>query len=153
MLKIRTTYKFAVRAKDKAGNWSSWKYTPTFTPRSYNEKNATVRRSTGWTFYNSDAAYGDRYAYSTTKGAWAELTVSARNLAVLAPTWASGKTIDVYIDGEHRRTVSLKSSATEHRQVVYSYYSSTKKTRTIKIVVRGASGGANAAFDGFVILG
>lgn len=132
----RTTINFAVAARDKAGNWSDWKYSGWTTTRWFDESAAAIDYSSGWKRYTNDATFKDDYKATRTAGASVSFTFTGKAVALSATKWDGAGTADVYLDGKYRGTVSFSSNTTDVRRIVKSYYWEKTGTHTLTFKVR-----------------
>lgn len=147
-----TTYRFRVRAFDKAGNVSAWAYGPTFKTLRIQQSSGTVVYRATWSTATSSSASGGSYRWARTRGASATFRFSGRAVgwvAVKAPGYGKAK---VYVDGVHVATVDLAATSASHRRIVYSKRWPTTGTHTIRVVCQATSGRPRVDVDAFVVL-
>jgi hypothetical protein len=126
-----TQYCFSVRARDAAGNVSNWSAerctSVALDDRLLSASSQWVRRST------SSAAFGtDTYARST-GASLTRSSVRARRVAVVVTTCATCGAVDVYHAGVRLGRVSLYSSTTRVRQVLWLPLQSTSRLGTVTV--------------------
>jgi hypothetical protein len=146
-----STYRFRVRAVDRAGNIGSWAYSATFKVTAYQQSSTRVRYGGRWSTSTSTSYWGGSARSSSTKGSTASLTFTGRSIgwvALRAPT--RGKAY-VYINGVLKATVDLRSTSTLKQRVVWSAGYSTSATRTITVKVAGTAGRPRIDVDGFLV--
>jgi len=143
------TYRFRVRATDHLGHVSPVYYGPTFKVFLYQENSPAIVYSAPWgTYYNaSNSASYTRYSYGG--GLSATLTVSARDVAFVAPTSSVRGSARIYLDGVWVSTISEKSPTSLFRQVLWSAHFSAVGTHTIRIFILG---NGKIDLDCFVVL-
>ncbi|WP_404386512.1 hypothetical protein LL946_08040 [Knoellia locipacati] len=128
-------YCFSVRARDRAGNLGGWS-AERCTSMPLDDGNLSA--STGWTRgKHTNYLFS---TYSTTVRSGAQLTrtgVSARRLALVATTCPTCGTVDVYHAGVKVGRVSLYSSTTKVRQVIWLPLQT--RTRYGTVAVRSVS--------------
>jgi subtilisin family serine protease len=151
-LTIASTYRFQVRAKDRAGNYGTYAAGPLVQPGIYQEGTAAARYGGTWTSAKSSTASGGRTRYATKAGAWVEFSFTGRGIAVVAPKGSSRGSVKVYIDGVYIKTVSAYRSSGRARVIVFSKAWASSAGRKIKLVVVGTSGHPRFDIDAFVIL-
>jgi len=147
------SYRFAVAAQDAAGNWSGYKYGPTFTVRVSDDNNTNVSYSSGWTRLSSSLSYGGFEVGSVATGATATFTFKGRDVSWVAPRWANGGEAYVYLDGTYSKTIDLYASSTSFRKAVYWARWPSVATRTITVEVVGTANRPQVDVDAFVVLG
>ncbi len=148
-----TSYRYRVRATDKAGNVGSWDYGPTFTPRRASETSASVGYKSGaWSTVTDATAHNGSLRESGTAGAWARYTFRGRDIAWIAERGPGHGKAKVYVDGTLVKTVDLTAASDQPRRIVFAKHWSTKGEHTIKVVVSGTSGRPIVSVDGFALL-
>jgi len=146
------TYKFKVRAKDKAGHMGLWsKVRKTLVP--YNE-GAQIMRKSGFNglYKNSRSRfYKGTVRYSVTKGN--EIIYKFHgNIVRLISTRASNRSKEkIYIDGKWRKTIDTRSSKFKPRQIVFSALWDKPGTHYIKIVNLATPGRPRFDIDGLAV--
>jgi len=147
------SYRFEVRARDRAGNVGSWVAGATRSATLLQQTSASVHYGGSWSSTISSSSYsGGSVRYSTTAGASASLTTSARGLAFVTTRGPTRGAVKVYVDGVLKATVDLHSTTTQYRYVAYAIGFASLGTHTIKIVVVGTAGRPRVDLDGFEIL-
>jgi beta-N-acetylhexosaminidase len=151
-LTFGSTYRFAARRADGAGNVGAWAYGRTFEPFVRQSTSSLVRSSAGWSTVTSTGYSGGVTRYASTAGASASYSFTGTSIgwvAALGPTRGSAK---VYIDGTYQATVSLYATTTSLRRIGYVRSWSSQAGHTIKIVVVGTAGHPRVDLDAFVRL-
>jgi N-acetylglucosamine-6-sulfatase len=149
-----STYRYMVRAQDKAGNWSAWAAGPRFTLAAHQENSTALSYPSGiWTRSTLSGAYGGYVKYAKAQGATVHLTFTGRNIAWVATKAPGRGTAEVYIDGTQVATVDLYAATTQTRTIVFSEEWSASNSHTITIKVLGApTGRPTVDVDAFVEL-
>jgi beta-N-acetylhexosaminidase len=151
-LGVGSTYRFAVKAADGAGNSTGWSFGPALVPL-VRESSSTVVRFSGWWRTVTGVGYsGGSTRYATAAGAWASYTFTGTGIgwvAAVGPTRGSAR---VYIDGRYMATVNLHSTTTSLRRIMFATNWPHQGTHTIRIVVLGTAGHARVDVDSFVRL-
>ncbi len=128
------TYRFQIRARDRAGNVGEWKAGPTLRPSLAQQGSSAIRWS-GATKSTSYAKYsGGSQRALVAAGASATYTTSARSLSFVTTKGPSRGRAKVYVDGVLQATVDLKASSTTYRFVAFSKTWSSVGSHTIRIV-------------------
>jgi VCBS repeat-containing protein len=148
-LTFGTTYRFRVRAIDRNGNASAWVYGPTFAVNRAQESSTAVKYGGTWavTYNVNDSGGAARYA--SVAGRYASFSRTFRDVAIVAPRSSTRGTAYVYLDGVKVATISLKTSVTSYRQVVWTAHFASIGGHTVKIVVVGTG---RIDLDCFVVL-
>lgn len=151
-LKFGSTFRFQVRAKDRAGNYGSYAPGPVVQPRIFQEGTAAARYGGTWKTAKSSTASGGKTRYATKAGAWVEYPFTGRGIAVVAPKSSSRGKVKVYIDGAYAKTVSAYRSSGLSKVVIFSKAWASSGSHRIKLVVVGTSGHPRFDIDAFVVL-
>lgn len=133
------SYEFEVQARDAEGTLSDWAHTATVTPLD----DRTLMKSAGWTDLTGSRYYRSTALRSFTYGAKLTLPRINAGVGILATTCPTCGAVEIYFGSELYEKVSLHSSKTVDRALVYSYDgegfdgNETPPTLTIKVVSRG----------------
>jgi hypothetical protein len=146
------SYRFRVRAVDRAGNRSAWAYGSTFSIAGYSEASAAVRWSGSWTPTSGAGYWGGKARYATARGAAASITVSGRSIAWVGAVGPGNGVARVYVNGTLISTIDLWAPTSAPGRVVFSRTWATTATRTVRIVLDGTSGRPRVDLDGFIVL-
>lgn len=147
-----TSYRFRVRATDKAGNTGAWDVGAAFKPRRTADTSSTVRYSRGWVTIADPTAHGGLVHESGTLGRAVSLEFRGRAVAWIAERGASFGKARVYVDGVYVKTVDTGYDTNLPRRLVFRASWLTVGTHKIRIVVLGTSGRPTISVDGFAIL-
>ncbi len=142
-------YRYQVRARDVAGNWSPWVAGSSVAAALLSERSSAVTWSGTWHAVSSSSASGGTTTYATSAGARVRTTFSGRGIGVVGPTNKTRGSAAVYVDGVYRGTVSFRSSSGHSRMVVFSTAFPAVGTHTIELRL---SGNGRVDIDAFVIL-
>jgi len=153
---IDATYKFRVRGKDQAGNWSPWTGGAGFVPDGYNQNHSSVTYPVGsWKRQDSGAAYAGDLKYAATDGARARFAFTGREVAWVAPKGPSRGRAQVFVDGTLVTTVDLYSSVAQQRGVVFRQAWATSGNHVTVVVLTGtknaSSTGTRVDVDAFLV--
>jgi beta-N-acetylhexosaminidase len=151
-LGLRSTYRYAARATDGAGNRGAWTFAPEFRPMLVDQASAAVRYAGRWATVSSTAYSGGSIRRSTTAGASASYTFTGTDVAWVAATGPTRGSAAVYVDGVRHATVNLHAAAVHLRRIVYAAHWGSQETHTIRVVVLGTAGHPRVDVDGFVRL-
>ena len=138
MLEPGQTYRFRVRAIDKAGNVSAWAYGASFRLSAIQESSGRIDYDGGWKTATSGSHWGNAARFSKNAGASATVTVNARAFGWIASIGPTSGTARVYVNGNLVATMNLYAGSSQARTLVFSKTWATAKTRIIEIRVSGA---------------
>ncbi len=141
---------FRLRAYDRAGNRSAWKNSTMFLVRTATERGATYTGS--WATRSGGLYLNGAGRAARAAGATATYRFTGSQVAWLAPRASTSGSATVLIDGRRVATVSLRSSVTQPRRVVFSYTWSAIGRHTITIRVAGTAGHPWVNVDGFAVV-
>ena len=144
------TYRFRVRAVDKAGNVGAWVFGTPFWLARYSEFNSAIKYGGSWSTVSSPAYWGGAAKRSGTAGARATLTFTGRSAAWIGRTGPNRGVATVYVNGINVATVNLNTPAYGNQRVVWARNWSTSAARTVTIRVAGTSGHPLVDVDAFV---
>jgi hypothetical protein len=145
------TYRFRVRAVDRAGNTGAWMNGPTFRLTAYSEANGGIRYTGTWTTSSSTVYWGGRVRSSSRAGARATISVTGRSVEWVARKGPTRGRAQVYVNGVLTATVDLYASSYQNQRVAWAANWSTSATRTISIRVLGTSSRPRVDVDAFVV--
>jgi hypothetical protein len=146
------TYRFEVRARDKAGNVGGWKAGPTFRPVLVQQTSTLVSffgPSTGASL-ESFSAGSERHLMAA--GASAVFETTARSLAFVTTLGPSRGEVDIYVDGVFQTRIDLGDPTTTYRAVVFSKSWAAVGTHRIRVVAVGTPGRERVDVDAFGVL-
>lgn len=143
-----TSYRYRVRAVDKAGNASAWILGSTVRSTYLAEGSAGVRTTGSWTTRSMTGAVGRSVRSTTATGATARVSVSGRAVGVVMALGPGRGSVAIYLDGKLAGTVSLKASTMKPARVVFMR---TLGAGTHTILVKSL-GPARVDLDGFVVI-
>jgi hypothetical protein len=145
------TYRFRIRAVDKAGNASPWKTGITFKLSAAQQSSSVVHYKGTWATSSSSTYWGGSTKSSSTKGSTVSYTFTGKSIAWIGAKGSSRGKAAIYINGVYKATVDLYSSTTLKQRLVWSANYSTSATRTLTIKVLGTSGRPRVDVDGFAV--
>lgn len=145
------TYRFAVRARDAAGNVSAWRAGSATNPLVRQDSSTALHWSSGWHTTYSTAYSAGSARYATTSGAWMTTTFTGRAVGLVTTLGARGQ-VRVYVDGAYSAIVDLKSATTAYRTIAWTKAWSSSATHTLKLVVVGTAGRPRVDVDAILIL-
>jgi hypothetical protein len=146
------TYRYEVRAHDKAGNVSGWKAGTTIKPTLVQQTSGLVH-FTGPTGTGSKSSYsGGSVRYLAAGGASAWLQTSARSLSFVTTKGPGRGEIRIYVDGVFQTAIDLGAATTTYRYVAYARTWSTVGTHRITVVAVGTPGRQRVDVDAFGVV-
>ena len=111
-LTIGSTYRFRVRAKDRAGNISSFKSWPALTPTRLQESTSSATYTGAWSVATNSSASGGTSRYTSYASRKVVVRFMGRDVAWVATRTTSSGRADVRIDGVLVKTVQLDRAST-----------------------------------------
>jgi hypothetical protein len=139
------SYRVAVQAQDGAGNWS------THVSDGFNVSVAddTAWSSTTWTRKNNADAFGGSYLYSNTAGAGLKYPATATDIGLISLRYSGGGTAKMTYDTIAGDSVSLDSTTTQMRQLVWwAHFGEQAGSHSLTTTV----GSGYVMVDGIVVL-
>src|SRR4029079_11253334 len=132
-----SSYQMAVRARDTAGNWSTYVYRPVFTVDAFQE-NATahVAISTGWTAYTGSYFGGRQYSSGVT-GSSATFTFTGRSFACRERGATNRGQADVWVDDAYIGRVDTYAATTSLASAVLTLNWTTSGSHKVKVQAVG----------------
>jgi hypothetical protein len=130
------TYCFEVRARDHAGNLSTWS-APGCVARALDDRAATA--PTNWARHASNAFYLGTYSQTRADGAKLTLPrVRADRVGIISRTCGTCGKISISLGGTRIAVVSLHSASTHrHRLILFSPFPMRTGTLTIRVISSG----------------
>jgi large repetitive protein len=139
---IGANYQFRVRSVDKNGNASAWFTGPVFTVARYQETSGFLHYGGTWSLTSNVNDSGGAAKYTSVAGRSVSFTHVMRDVAFVGPRSSTRGSVDIYVDGVKVSAVSMTTTTTIYRQVIWQMHFAKIGTHTIKVVVRG-----NGRFD------
>jgi hypothetical protein len=151
-LAFNSSYQFRVRARDSAGNWSTWaETTVSYRVTHTSDRSPSVHYSASWGRGTSSSATSDTLMSTIRGGAIARYTFTGKGIAVVMPRSSSRAWVEVRIDGAYIGKVSLWASSLKARQIIFSRSWLTSATRTIELRTVTSSSRKLVSLDAFVV--
>lgn len=145
------TYRFRVRAQDRAGNWSAWNPGASFIVETHGELSSSITYPVGaWPRNAVSGAFGGYVKHESVSGSKARFTIAGNSLAWVSTGANNRGRADVYevnpSSGALTKlaTVDFYSSSQSVRRIVFTKTWATVATRTIEVRVLGAKNTASA---------
>ena len=146
------TYRFRVRARDKAGNVGAYVTTSTWSSALTQNSSGSLSYTGAWATSSNAAHSGGSVKSSSAAGASVSYTFSGRAVAWVTTLRPDSGAVQVWVDGALAGTVDTYAAATAYRQVVFSKAWSSYASHTIKLVVVGTDGRPRADLDAFEVI-
>lgn len=145
------SYKFEVRATDKAGNVSGFTAGATFTLTAYQETASTISYSTGWTKQALTGSYGGSVKFATLAGKTAKLSFSGSQVAWVSTIGSNRGSATAKLDSGTATTVSTNGATLKPATVVY-VKTMTAGSHSLLVKVLGTSGHPRVDVDAFLVI-
>jgi subtilisin len=149
--RVGHAYALRIRARDAAGNWSSWVTDDPFRVAVSQDRSSTWHRSGTWRRSLSSKWSRGSTLYSRRAGAAIWRTFTGRGISVVAPRSSVRGKAQIWIDGKLERTIDLHRSSLQPRRVVYARAWAESGRHTIRIVVVGTANHPRVDVDALVI--
>jgi hypothetical protein len=145
------SYRYEVRARDRAGNVGPWRASATTRRLIRQDGNGYLRYSSGWHVQTSSAYSGGSVRYATRAGASVRLTFTGRSIGVVTTLAPNRGLVRLYLDGVYQATLDL-GAPVAYRRLVWAHTWSSAGSHTIKLVVLGTAGRPRVDLDAFLVL-
>ena len=145
------SYKFEVRAIDKAGNISGFTVGSAFTLSAYQETSGAIVYSTGWTQQALSGAYGGAVRFAAVAGRQAKFSFTGSQVAWVSTINMDRGSASVSIDGAAAATVSTNGASLHTASIVYTK-SVAAGTHSLLLKVLGTSGHPRVDVDTFLVI-
>jgi chitodextrinase len=149
-LSLTAKTRFRVRARDKVGNWSPWRYGPTIKGSAYQESSPYLRWSNGWSRTASTAWMGGVAATSIRAGAASAFVFTGRSFGWVGRKGPDGGLVRVLVDGKVVGTVDLRSPTVGPRTVLWAATWLATSTHVIRLENLGTAGSPGVVVDAFL---
>ncbi|HUG47859.1 MAG TPA: S8 family serine peptidase [Candidatus Limnocylindria bacterium] len=146
------SYFVSARARDSQGVWSGWVSSAQFTVSLAQAESSAVTYRGDWSTSSIAKTLGGKVRHSAQAGARATFTFTGRQVALVALTGPNRGKADVYVNGNLRATIDLRTASLDKRRIVFSRRWDTSAKRTIEVRLHGAGSGARVDLDAFVVL-
>jgi hypothetical protein len=143
------SYRFRVRAVDRAGNQGGASYSSKFRLTAVSQSTSAVSYQGRLTTSTSTAWWGGTAKSSSAAGATASYTFTGRSIAWIGLRGPNRGRAQVLVNGALVATVDLFASKYLKQRVIWSASWTGSITRTVVIKVLGTSGSPRVDLDGF----
>ena len=146
------SYRFRVRARDRAGNVGAWATASAWTAALTQQTSTAVKYAGTWSTGSTAAYSGGTVKFATTPGASLSYAFNGRAIAWVTTRRATAGTVQVYVDGVLQATVDTYAASTTYRVVAFSKSWSSYGPHTIRLVVVGTASRPRADLDAFEVI-
>ena len=146
------SYQFEVAATDGAGNTSAFTTNATRTYNLYEENDASIAYSTGWTLVGNSAAVGGKSKYSTTANNKATFTFTGKQVGWVSFKSAGRGTASVKLGSAAAKNVNTHATNAVQRRLVYVSSVTGTGSKTLVVTNQATSGSPRIDVDAFVVL-
>jgi hypothetical protein len=146
------TYRFQVRARDKAGNVGAWVTTSTWYPVLTQNSSASLVYTGSWATSSNASNSGGSAKSSSTAGSSVSYTFNGRAVSWVTTAGTAMGEVEVWVDGVKVGTVDTTAAATAYRQVVFGKSWSGYASHTIKLVIVGTVDRPAGILDAFEVV-
>jgi len=144
-----STYRFRVRATDREGNVSAWRYGPTFRAGQYQESTSLAAFTGSWSTHKTASALGGAVKVGYSPAASARFHATAYDFGLVVTKSTTGGQADIYVDGVLAGRISLHATRTTYRQLVFARHFATLGSHTIEV---RPVGNGRVDVDAFTVL-
>jgi hypothetical protein len=151
-LSTQHTYRFEVRAWDRAGNRSSFRVGPESRLSRYAETTAAATYAGTWSTQTGASLWGGSAKRSSSSAASVRVTLTGRHLAWVSAVGPDQGKAEIWLGSTRLATVDLYSPTPGPRRIVWVGGWTTSASRTFTIRVLGTPGRPRVLVDGFLRL-
>jgi hypothetical protein len=145
------TYRFRVRARDRSGNWSAWRYSSTVRATLVEQTYSHITWTGAWSA-NADSAWTASSARTTSTPGSAAMRCTCRAVSWVTSTGADRGVAQVFIDGTLAATVNLNSPTLVSRRIAFAKSWPVTGVHTIQIRALGTAVTPRVDLDAFAII-
>jgi len=145
------SYRFEVSATDKAGNVSPVKAGATYNLSLYQENNAKIKYTTGWTRQKVSGANGGFVDYATVASKTATLSFTGMQVAWISTEASTRGSATVKLDSGTAATINTHATVTQAAFVV-DVVTTTQGAHKLVVKVLGTAGHPRIDVDAFAVL-
>jgi hypothetical protein len=146
------TYRFEVRAHDKANNVSAWVAGSTLRPAIVQQTSSSLTWAGAWTTTSSASYSGGSARYSGVAGASVTYAFSGRGIGVVFGRGPTRGQVKVYMDGAYLATVDTYAASASYGWVGFARNFSAYGSHTLKLVVVGTPTRPTVVLDALEVL-
>ena len=146
------TYRFEVRARDRAGNLGGWVAGATLRAYLPQQTYAGLTWKGTWKSATVAQCSGGSVRYATTAGASAAYSFTGRSIAWVTTLGPDRGAAKVYVDGVLVTTIDLHASTLVYRRIAFAKSWSAAGAHSLRIVVVGTAGRPRVDVDAFAVI-
>lgn len=150
-LKPGHSYRFKVRATDKAGNVSGYTTGSKFTLTAFQETAGSINFSSGWTRQALSGAFAGSVKFAKISGKTAKFSFTGSQVAWVSTLGANRGSATVKLNGGTTTTVSTHGASLKTAMVVF-VKTVTGGAHTLTLKVLGTSGHPRVDVDAFLVI-
>jgi hypothetical protein len=153
-LALYHTYRYRVRAIDRAGNVGYYATGPAIRAYLRQETSSLMRWTSGaWESVAATGASGGLVRRSAQPGAAMSYTFTGRGVALIGPRGPDLGQARIYIDGRRVTTVDLNAPTETARAIVIRWHWTQRARHVLRVEVVGTAGHPDFAIDAVLTLG
>jgi len=141
------TYRYLVRAVDRAGNIGTWVSGSTFRLTAYQESSSAIHWTGTWRVGTSTSFWRSHDRYATASGAKASLTFTGHSFAWVGSVGPTRGSARIYVNGILVKSISLYAAGNANRRILFATSWSRAVSRTITIRISGTAGHPRGDID------
>jgi hypothetical protein len=149
---VGTTFRFRVRAIDRAGTVGDWVASATYRASAVSDSSSAVRWSGSWAFASHSGYLGRRAHWTKHRGDIATIDFRGTSIAWAGPVGPTRGKARVLIDGKAVAIVDLGRATFRARDMVFAR-NLPNGPHTLRIQALGTAGRPTVAIDEFYVLG
>jgi hypothetical protein len=146
------TYRFEVRARDRAGNYSAWQAGTTLKPSLIQQGSSAVTFAGPSVYATSSSYSGGSLRFLAAAGSQARLRTTAKSLSFITTRGPNRGAVKIYVDGVFQATIDLYAETSGYRYVAFTKSWTSVGTHTIRVVAVGTPGRPRVAVDAFGVI-
>lgn len=146
------SYRFRVRARDRAGNVGAWVAASTWYPALIQNSSSSLVYTGSWSSKSYASYSGGSVKASSTAANSVSYSFSGRAVALATTLRSSAGAVQVWVDGALASTIDTYSASTTYRRIVFSRSWSSYGSHVIKLVVVGTAGRPRVDLDAFEVI-
>jgi hypothetical protein len=145
------SYRFEVRATDKAGNVSGFAAGSTFTLSAFQETSSSIVYSSGWTLQALPGAYGGSVKFAAIAGKQATFSFTGSQVAWVSTVNTDRGSASASVDGGAATTVSTNGPSLHPATIVYTK-AVAAGAHSLLLQVLGTAGHPRVDIDAFLVI-
>ncbi|HUQ42954.1 MAG TPA: hypothetical protein VM451_00885 [Candidatus Limnocylindria bacterium] len=146
------TYRFRVRARDKAGNVGAWVATSTWYPKLVQQSASSLAWTGTWSGSTAAEHSGGTAKQAVDPAGTVSYAFSGRAVSWVTTLRPENGMVQVWVDGVLSAAVDTHADAATYRQVVFAKGWSGYGAHTIKLVNLATGGNPGAELDAFEVI-